>query len=223
MRLNGDTNLAYKVHDYIMEMLIKQELKCGEKVPEEKIADMLSVSRTPIREALRMLASEGLVNIYPKRFAEIVTLTQEDIHDIGLARLDQDVMAARLAIYNGSNADFMELTQIVEKCKMYAGAGDKYNSIITDADFHKRISKIGGNPVLTKFQNELYQKICLYQSMSYTDEKDAMRKISHHDTIMKGLINRDAKMLLKSIKEHIIEFYDLKNSKYKFFIEEGEI
>ncbi len=219
MEKQANTNLAQYVHGYIMEMLIKQELKSGEKVPEEKIADILKVSRTPIREALRILAAEGLVELYPKRFAKIVTFTEEDIQDLGMARLSQDLLAGKLAIFNGSNADFMALAQIAEQCNEYALKGDMYNRIVTDVQFHLKLSEIGGNPILTKFQYELYQKVCLLQAIGYSGVEDSVSKISHHQKIIEGLVDRDEEKLLRATREHLIKFYHLESSKYKFFLE----
>lgn len=211
-------NLAQYVYHYIMEMLIKGEIKPGEKVPEEKITKLLGVSRTPIREAMRLLAAEGLVNIYPNRFAEVVVLTKEDIHDLGIIRLNNDMLAGRFAIYNGSNADFTELAEIADRCKEYAQKGDVYNRIVYDNMFHNKLTDIGGNPILSRLQKELYQKICLFQSMEYSDVEDSLQKISHHDEIIQALVNRDEKEYAQAIRQHLIKFYELEDSKYKVFL-----
>lgn len=211
-------NLAQSVHDHIMEMLIRREILPGEKIPEEKIASKLDVSRTPIREAIRLLAAEGLVNLYPNRFAEVIVLSKEDIHDLGIIRLDHDMLAGRFAIYNGSNADFTELAEIAEQCSEYAEQGDVYNRIIYDAHFHNKLTDIGGNPILSRFQKELYQKICLFQAMEYSDVQDSLHKISHHSKIIQALINRDEEEYAEAVREHLIKFYELENSKYKVFL-----
>lgn len=213
------TNLAQYVYDYIFEMLLKLELKQGDKVPEEKIASMLKVSRTPIREALRLLASEGLVNIYPNRFAEVVVFSKEDIHDLGIVRLNNDLLAGKFAIYNGSNADFMELQELADQCQKYALADDRYNRIVYDAQFHNKLTEIGGNSILVKFQGELYRRICFLQAARYADVQDSMQKISHHDGIIEALIRRDEEAYFKATKDHLAKFYDLENSKYKVFLE----
>ncbi len=220
---NKGENLVKYVYDYIMQMLLRQELKCGEKVPEEKIASLLNVSRTPIREALRILAAQGLVNIYPKRFAEVVTFSREDIHEMGVIRLNHDILAAKLAIYNGSNADFMELEAISKKCVAYSAEGDIYNRIISDAEFHTKLSQIAGNALLTKFQIELYQRICLLQATEYRNIPDSIQKIAHHEQIIEGLVKRDETLVIAATTEHLIQFYDLRNSKYKYFLEQSGI
>ncbi|MEA5002333.1 MAG: GntR family transcriptional regulator [Christensenella sp.] len=213
-------NLAQYVHDHIMEMLIRQEIKPGGKVPEEKISEMLNVSRTPIREAIRILAAEGMVNISPNRVAEVISFTKEDIHDIGMVRLSNDLLAGKLAIYNGSNADFQRLAEIADMCEEYAKQGDIFNRIIFDAHFHNELAEIAGNPILLRFQKELYQRICFYQSIEYARPGFKKENISHHDPIIRALMNRNEAEYSKAIQEHLIEFYDLRNSKYKVFLNE---
>ena len=141
-----NANLSQTVYDYIMKMLLKQEIKCGEKISEENISERLNISRTPIREALRLLASQGLLVIYPKRFAEVVTFSENDKQQIGIVRLNQDIFSAKLAIQNGSNADFLNLSRIADECEQYAKEDDMYMRITTDCRFHLMLAEIGKKP-----------------------------------------------------------------------------
>ena len=79
------------------------ELKPGDRIPENKIAQQFGISRTPIREALRRLANDGVINIYPNRYAEVITIDPEYVSQIGQARIAIDTMLAKLAVYYGNN------------------------------------------------------------------------------------------------------------------------
>lgn len=220
MNAEKDTNanLSQTVYDYIMKMLLKQEIKCGEKISEENISERLNISRTPIREALRLLASQGLLVIYPKRFAEVVTFSETDRHQIGIVRLNQDIFSAKLAIQNGSNADFLGLNRIADECEKYAMEDDMYLRITTDCRFHLMLAEIGRNQVHTSFQQILYQKICLLQASNYAGVQDSLSKISHHRQIIEGLMQRDAGSTIHAIVEHLKKFYELENSDYAFML-----
>ncbi|MEI6101752.1 MAG: GntR family transcriptional regulator, partial [Eubacteriales bacterium] len=215
---NENSNLSQTVYDYIMQMLIKQEIKCGERISEENISERLNISRTPIREALRLLASQGLVIIYPKRFAEVVTFTETDRHQIGIVRLNQDVFSAKLAIQNGSNADFLNMSRVADECEKYAKLDDMYLRITTDCRFHLMLAEIGKNQVHTAFQQILYQKICLMQAANYVGAEDSLQKISHHRQIIDGLVQRDAGKTIHAIVEHLKKFYRLEESEYAFML-----
>jgi DNA-binding GntR family transcriptional regulator len=211
-------NLSQNVYDYIMKMLIKQEIKCGERISEENISERMNISRTPIREALRLLASQGLVIIYPKRYAEVVTFTETDRHQIGIVRLNQDVFSAKLAIQNGSNADFLNMSRVADECEKYAKEDDMYMRIITDCRFHLLLAEIGDNQVHTAFQQILYQKICLMQAANYVGAEDSLQKISHHRQIIEGLMQRDVGKTIHAIVEHLKKFYRLEESEYAFML-----
>ena len=220
--MNGEkdsaANLSQAVYDYIMKALIMQEIKCGERISEENISERMNISRTPIREALRLLASQGLVIIYPKRFAEVISFTEKDRHEIGIVRLNQDVFSAKLAIQNGSNADFLNLSRAADECEKYAREGDRYMRITTDCRFHLLLAEIGKNQVHTAYQQILYQKICLLQAANYVDVEDSLVKISHHRQIIDGLMKRDAALTIGAIVEHLKRFYRLEESGYAFML-----
>jgi Transcriptional regulators len=214
----SNTNLSQTVYDYIMKALINQEIKCGERISEEAISDRLNISRTPIREALRLLASQGLVVIYPKRFAEVISFSQADRHQIGIVRLNQDIFSAKLAIHNGSNADFEKLGKMADECEKYARENDMYMRITTDCRFHLMMAEIGKNQVHTAFQQILYQKICLLQASDYVGAEDSLKKISHHRQIIDGLVKRDPGSTIQAIIEHLKKFYQLEDSEYAFML-----
>jgi DNA-binding GntR family transcriptional regulator len=203
------TNLGEVVYEYIKNMILEKQINCGERIPEEKIAKQLGVSRTPIREALRRLSNEGLINIYPNRFAEVITFDEKFVKELGVIRISLDTLAAQLAIHNGSNADFYKLKELADQCYEAAMKGDIANRIKTDYEFHLALSQIGGNTPLIKFQKELYLKVQLLQATKYVDVNDSLRKIEHHHQIVEKLMERDVDAVIKLIQKHLIEFYNI--------------
>lgn len=208
-------NLSDQVHEYIKSMILKNEIKPDEKIPEERIAAQLGVSRTPIREAVRVLAAQGLVRIYPNRFAEVVSFSQKEIEDIGFLRINLDAIAVQYAIQYGSNADFLRLKSIADECKAAALAGDVYNRIKKDCDFHIELTRIGKNETLLRMQQDLYLKIHLIQATKYLDVEDSLKKIEHHDLIVQYLIQRDVDKVLDSLYKHLSSFYNISIKEFR--------
>jgi len=202
-------NLSVLVHEYIKSMILDKQIQCGEKLQEEKIALQLGVSRTPIREALRKLSMQGLVNIYPNRHAEVISFSDKEIKDLGLLRINMDCLAAQYAVQYGSNADFLNLRIIAEECREAAMQGDMFNRIKKDCDFHIELTKIGNNDFLLKVQKELYLKIQLLQATKYLDVQDSLKKIEHHDLIVEALFERNTGKVLKHIVSHLSSFYGI--------------
>jgi DNA-binding GntR family transcriptional regulator len=88
-------SLSDQVHELIKRMILSEELRGGERIPEEKIAHIFGVSRTPIREALRKLEKGGLVRIVPHSHAEVIALEPEAAGHIFELRLSLETLAVR--------------------------------------------------------------------------------------------------------------------------------
>ncbi|HEY8361652.1 MAG TPA: GntR family transcriptional regulator [Tissierellaceae bacterium] len=202
-------SLNQKAYEKIKSMIMNLELKPGDRIPEEKIAHIINSSRTPVREALRKLSHEGLVTIYPDRFSEVTYYDEDDVKQIGVLRLSQDLLSCRLAIMNGSNADFEALEIIANKCEESARKGDVYGRIEYDSEFHLEIAKIGGNRFLIEEQEKLYQKIHLIQISKYTNIEDSIKQIKQHKNIIEALYDRDYDRIKVLVCEHLKSFYGI--------------
>ena len=152
--ISSQSDIAYR---QIKEMIFHLELLPGTRVPELQIAAKLSISRTPIHDALRRLAAEGLVVIGPHRGATVTCFSEAEIREIGAIRMFQDILAAQLAAYYGSASDFARLDSLADACEEAAARGDVYGRIRLDIEFHMAISEISGNSHLVRQQYEIYQ------------------------------------------------------------------
>ncbi len=201
--------LSETVYQQVLDLIMTKRIQCGERISEERIAQMLGISRTPIREAMRRLSNEGIVNIYPKRYAEVVTIDETFIKDLGTVRITMDTLAALLAIDHGSNNDFLELKDIADKCMAAAQRGDINERIRLDSSFHTQLTEISGNPILVKMQKELYLKVSLVQVIKYKDIEDSVKRVEGHFAIIDALLKRDTRAVIKSIQDHLGAFYAL--------------
>lgn len=190
-------------------MIFRMELLPGERIPELQISGKLSIGRTPIHDALRRLAAEGLVSIERNRGASVMRFTNEEIREIGTLRLSQDILSAQLAAYYGSASDFERLDRLADACERAAAFGDVYGRICTDDDFHLEIAKIAANAQLLRQQYALYQQIHLIQVSQYTDVENSLIQIHHHKPIIAALRSRDLDALRGLICRHIKDFYQL--------------
>lgn len=211
---NRDSLVNY-VYDYVLDMMLTKQIGCGERIPETMIAEKLGISRTPIREALRRLAGAGVIKIYPKRFAEVITFSEQSVKDLGFARVMLDTIAAQLAIINGSNADFMRLKELTDKSLSEAQAGDIMAAVNFDCDFHMMLAAIGGNPFLIDMQKDLYLKVKLLLCTADRKTEDRIRSLQDHYEIIDRLMKRDAEGVIRLIYSHLADFYKLDMEKYR--------
>jgi DNA-binding GntR family transcriptional regulator len=203
------SNLSERAYETIREMILRLQLKPGERIPEERISEHIQGSRTPVREALRRLNEEGLVRSYPGRYSEVAVYDQNDIKQIGQLRLAQDILSCNLAILNGSNAEFNELRHLAQECEQHARSGNIYERIVYDSKFHIKIAEIGKNEMLVQNQINLYMKIHLIQISKYTSIEDSVYQIKNHEDIIEGLYERDFKKVKASLCEHLQSFYNM--------------
>lgn len=202
--MSKQTTLAY--HE-IKEMIFRMELLPGTRIPELQLSAKLSVSRTPIHDALRQLAAEGLVTINANRGAVVTQFTEAQIQEIGALRLSLDLLSAQLAAYYGSAADFDRLDRLAADCEEAAARGDIYGRIRTDNDFHLEIAQISGNSHLIQQQFALYQQIHLIQVSKYSGVADSLQQIHHHKPIVSAIRSRSDSKLRTLICHHIKDFY----------------
>ena len=128
MKADQGNNLSEMVYHYLLDMILSMKIKPGDRIPEARIATQFGISRTPIRDAMKQLANDGILNIYPNRFAEVANWDEDLIKEIGITRAHLDNLAAKLAIFYGSNADFNRMMEHAKIC-LKAALDDDVRSI----------------------------------------------------------------------------------------------
>lgn len=207
--------ISEQVYEYLMKMILSMELKPLEKIPEEKIAKQFGCSRAPIREAMKRLAHEGIITIYPNRYAEIASYSDELIEQIGVVRVFHDIMAVKLALLYGSKMNFLKMKTLADECFEAAEVENFELRIKKDCEFHMELIKIGRNQQLLKFENELFTRIKFIQATQYTDLISPQDQLREHHEIVDLLINREEKKVLELIVKHDSLFHGI-SEKYPF-------
>jgi len=210
--------ISEQVYEYFMRMILSMELKPSERIPEEKIAKQFGCSRAPIREAMKRLAHEGIISIYPNRYAEIANYNAEQIEQIGVVRVFHDIMAVKLALFYGSKMDFLKMKAISDECYEAAKSGNYELRINKDCEFHMELIKIGKNQQLFKFENELFTRIKFIQATNYVHLIGPEEQLKEHYEIVDLLINHEEENVVKLIIQHDSNFHGI-SEKYpvKFF------
>lgn len=204
--MRSQSSIAYET---LKEQIFHMELLPGEKISELQISSQLNISRTPVHDAIRRLASEELVTIKSNRSAVVAEFTDKEIRDIGSIRLVQDILSAELASYYGSAANFEELKNLAAACEEAAEQGNIYERIRADGDFHLKIAEISGNTSLYQHQKAIYQQIHLIQISKYTSIEDSLQQIHHHLPIIEAICNSELSKLRKLVCMHIQDFYQI--------------
>ena len=142
--------------------ILSRKLEHGDKLTEQKICDRYKVSRTPVREALRQLEVDGLIEMIPNRGAFVIGFSDQDIKDMGSLRADYEVQAVRWAIERITEKERDELDETFEFMEFYTMKNDINKMININTAFHKIIYNATHNRMLEKLLSsyQVYLKHC---------------------------------------------------------------
>ena len=203
--LNMDAYLPLRdvVFMSLREAILKGDLKPGERLLELQLADKLGVSRTPIREAIRMLEQEGLAVTIPRRGAEVAKMTLKDMEDVLEIREALDELAVKIACVKISEEQFDML--IEKKLAFEASTQTREVKKIAEADvcFHDVIYEATGNPKLETLLNNLREQVYRYRVEYIKDPMNYPVLIREHEAILLALGERNVKKAESAMHEHV--------------------
>jgi len=198
-------SLSDQLFTHIRGMIFSQELKGGEGIPEEKIARIFGVSRTPIRETLRELEKYGLVKINPRSQATVVEIVPEEALYIGEVRRVIETLAAKILAKKATLEDIESLKEIDKKCIGAVKGGDSVEAFEVDGFFHLEIAKRCGNPYIYSILRNLEAKIQLIRIMNCS-LKNMLSDVKIHARLIEAIASHDSKAASSLMQEHIGDF-----------------
>jgi DNA-binding GntR family transcriptional regulator len=136
------------VVDELRDMITRGELKPGERLIEDHLAEQLGVSRNPVREAIRALESTGLVEVRPRKGAYVSSFDLDDVRKLLDIRALLEAYAAELAAQRGDAAGLERLTEVLETGREAALANDLVKAAACHREFHLAIESMADNPYL---------------------------------------------------------------------------
>lgn len=140
--LRGES-LAVQAADAIRQLIAVGHVAGGDRLVESRLAEQLGVSRGPVRDALRLLAAEGLVRDEPRRGTFVVRLTEQDVVDIYDLRIAVETAAVRLLLRRADSEPLKVLHRTIED--MRAAARDAFRAAEADLRFHGAVCEQSGN------------------------------------------------------------------------------
>ena len=168
----------------LRQAILRGELKPGERLMEIRLANQLGVSRTPIREAIRMLELDGLVIMVPRKGAQVAQITEKDLNDVLEVRLGLEELAVKLACQRITESELQKLAQ-------------------ADVAFHDVIYQATNNERLIQLLNNLREQMYRYRIEYLKDVKSRRSLVEEHDALYERMKNRDLAGAQKMIREHI--------------------
>ncbi|MBN2794872.1 MAG: GntR family transcriptional regulator [Clostridia bacterium] len=196
-------SLTSLIFDKIREDILNDKYHAGDKIVEAKLADELGVSRTPVREALKQLELDGLVDNIPNRGVVVKGISNQDIHDIYTIRVAIEGIAARWAVERMDEQVVDDLKEIYDLMEFYTFKDDLDKIFELNTRFHETIYRATKSryleQVLKDFQ--LFIKSTRNKSLQCTGRSS--EALNEHKAILEGFIEKDADKAFEATVRHI--------------------
>src|SRR5436190_7998561 len=192
--------LYEEVAEQLRQRIFKRELEQGSWIDEVKIAQEFGISRTPLREALKVLAAEGLVTMKMRRGAYVTEVSETDLADVYhlLSLLESD--AAGVVAQKATDSQLEELKALHKELELAANNRDKFFAV--NERFHERILEIAGNRWRDQMVADLRKVMKLNRHNSLMKSGRVKESLAEHRGIMEAIERRKPAEAVKRMQEH---------------------
>lgn len=201
--------LSEQVQDKLLERIVAGNLAPGSRIVETRIAREFGISQAPVREALRSLASLGLVEMRPHRGARVRKPSREELVEAVHVRGVLEAYAAEIAAERISAGDLEKLEQLVEEMRVFARDGDALAQAHKNAEFHSTVIRSSGNGTLARSWKLLEPFTQTYLT-STAPGVDLAWLAGRHVTIIEALRARDPEAASRATREHFRQAAEVK-------------
>ncbi len=199
------------VYTEVRKAIFDGRMKKGDHLVENKIAEMMNVSRTPVREALRQLEAEGLVANIPRKGAVVKGITEEDATEIYDLREVLEGLTLRLACRNITDDDISSLKHVLKLMEEKIESKDYDEYLKIHKTFNNIILKSANNKRLQSIMTKIYEYLSSLRNISLIKVERRFLALEEHKEIVCSLENKDEEKAEKLAREHV------KKAKKAFF------
>jgi len=195
------------LHDTLtqnLRALIQQgELKPGEKIPERLLCERFGVSRTPLREALKVLAAEGLVELLLQRGAIVAQLTPEDIEELFPIMAALEALAGELACDRASDTDIAHMRKLYNEMIASYRSGDETTYLRLNRAIHEEFFTVARNDTLAAMYQQILTRIHSHRFIVRKSQANWESAVKEHEQIMEAFEQRDKSRLARLLRKHV--------------------
>ena len=198
-----EQSLGGQIFNRIRDDILSGNYTPGEELKEATLGKQLGVSRTPVREAIRMLELEGLVVMVPRKGAEVAKITVKDLKDALEVRMTIDSLSVKLACERIDEEEKVEIRQACVAFREAVKSKDVKAIVEGDERFHNTIYRASKNQKLITIAMNLREQVYRYRFEYVKDFSYHENLIREHDQITEAILKGDVETAQKIMKEHI--------------------
>jgi DNA-binding GntR family transcriptional regulator len=195
--------LHEQVATRLRQMLVEGRVAPGAKLNERELCEVLQVSRTPLREAIKMLAAEGLVELVPNRGAIAVSLTEEDVRHTFELMAALEALSGELAAQRITDEELAELRALHFEMLAAYTRGDLSAYYAINSRIHRAINAAARNPVLSHTYDQVNARLQALRFRSNQDGDKWKRAVKEHEKMIEALSARDGAALRNVLLTHL--------------------
>ena len=196
-------SLTQQISDHIRSEIIHDNIKPGEWIREKALTEQFGISRTPLREALQILATQRLIEIIPNRGAVVVALSDDEIRHLLQVYVRLDVFAAELACEMATPLDDEAIRRHLATMAEAYHAGDRYTYFDANQAFHLAIAAASHNPVLIEMHAQLNLRLYRTRYLGVLQAENWAKAFNEHEPIAEAFLSRNAPELARLVSEHL--------------------
>jgi DNA-binding GntR family transcriptional regulator len=195
--------LHVRAVDALRDLIVRGALKGGERIAEAAVCEALGLSRTPLREALKLLAAEGLVELHPNRGATVTPLRLPEVTALFEAVSGIEQIAAELAAQRLTTAELEQLQTLQDRLEtfFYAGTREEYFQI--NQEIHRAIVAGAKNPVLVATHGWLLARVQRARYLALHTPERWAQSVTEHRAILAALAARNAAQAGQLLAAHV--------------------
>ncbi len=206
--------LAQEAAKRIREMIRKGALKKGDRILEAPMCQAMGVSRTPLREALRILSSEGLIELIPNRGAYVAQPSIKDIGEMFYVMSILEGTCARVCVEKMDDEGLRRLDDLYRKLEQHCQAEDREKYMAVNHSFHSLVQELAGNKVLSEVIDALRQKILLYRYRQIYQPNRLKESMQEHRLLQRAFRERNPEAAERFMQEHLTRQFNALKSVY---------
>lgn len=197
------TTLHEELVERLRGMIFSGELKGGDRVPEQRLCDMLGISRTPLREALKVLGNEGLLELLPNRGARVATLSEDDIDEIFPVMGALEALSGELACARLSDTELAEIKALHYQMALHHARRELRDYFRVNQQIHECILRAAQNPTLEAQYRALAGRIRLARFRANMTDSRWDQAMREHEEMLSALEARDGRKLSEVLSRHL--------------------
>lgn len=195
------------LHDEVVERLrdfvVEGDLTAGQKIPEKELCERLGISRTPLREALKVLAADGLITLIPNRGAVVRELTRADIEEVFPVMGTLEALAGELACQHITDDELVHIQNVHERMLGHFKADQLTEYFHCNREIHECILAAARNRTLASHCQSLATRLRRARYLANISSGRWAEAMAEHEAMMVALQNRDGEALARMMRSHL--------------------